>query len=270
MAAFHSIPRPKSLFGGFPNHWIFYVRQVPLNPGGLWVFAVSSRRPEYLLFNCVRLDILPHSTISEKAEAVIRQLLKIFLNGVDEDPTFVIHHVDGMAFSPWTWAAEDPELAAAVQHGLIQHGVRKELCQVATCSVEEKQIVEKSYNMFLRRMGKVAPGDTSKCHGCGQSRATFSAPLTKCSDCQKAWYHSQDCQQNHREEHKPTCLANRPASASSPTQSDIGPPVAPAGARTGVSKYNNNAAHPTLEGQALMQSLGLKCLPSRTGLDGLK
>lgn len=216
--SFNGLRRPKTTPTGLPNHWVFGVRETPFTPPGDMVLAVNPQS-RFLLTGGPR-QILSKSTISEKAEAVIRLLLDIFIKGVDPESRY--SNVPP-PFAPWTWVAEDPELGAAIEEGLKQHGVKKELCRVGTCSAEEKLILEESHASLLEKMCEsmgitledVPLGDASKCHGCGKNSEDFSTPLKKCAACQKAWYHSQDCQKYHWREHKPACLANRPSKSTS-------------------------------------------------------
>ncbi|KAK1529633.1 acyl-CoA dehydrogenase domain-containing protein [Colletotrichum paranaense] len=104
----------------------------------------------------------------------------------------------------------------------------------------------------------VSPGDSSKCHGCGVSSENFPSPMKKCSACQKAWYHSQDCQRSHWKMHKPTCVAHRPAPAPSTAAS---PGMGPA------YNYYNNVARTSEEGQALLRSLNIDPISVRPGME---
>ncbi|KAF6828540.1 hypothetical protein CMUS01_08537 [Colletotrichum musicola] len=230
--SFNLLRRPETSPTGLPNHYVFGVRQIPLDQPVDMVLAVNPQ--SRFLFTDGSDKILSLSSVSERAEVVIRLLLEMFIKGIDTENTLVTKEEPWAA---WTWDAEDRELAAAVEDGLRRHGVRNELCRVGTCSTEESQVLDESHTVLLEKFSEalglnlaplpqdVAPGDPSRCHGCRRRGENFPAPLRKCSACQQAWYHSQDCQRNHWKENKPTCLTNRAAPAPDQNKSGSVPSI---------------------------------------------
>ncbi|KAJ0342079.1 hypothetical protein COL922a_001468 [Colletotrichum nupharicola] len=274
--SFNALHRPRTTPTGLPNHWVFTVNHVPLQPPGDVVFAVHPQSRFVLQSGPGQIKSL--STAAEKAEAAIPLLLSTFIKG-SESPGGR-QPDDPMPFAPWTWSIDEPQLSAAVEAGLKKHGVTQELCKLGTSTAEEQEILKDSWLRVVDRMMQflggsmpaqsvVSPGDRSKCHGCGADSASFSQPLKKCSACSQAWYHSQDCQKTHWKLHKPTCLANRPSKAprngttSSPIEAMGGSFASPSmnmsddDAGEEAYKYYNKTARAKPEAQALMRELGL-------------
>lgn len=249
---FNRLPRPKQTPSGLPNHWVFGVCHVDLRPPGDLVLAVHPRS-SYLLQGG-QAQILSLATGPDKAEAIIPCLLDAFIRGdvnpLGRQPT------DPPPFAPWTWSTLDPDIARAVQDGLRNHGIRPELCQVGICSAEERDILEtvraKLFEKLMQIQAYHLPtmvdqGDSTRCHGCGMSRESFFQPLKKCARCNKAFYHSKDCQKKHWKHHKPTCFP--------PNVPDL----------DAYTYYNTNAsADPGAH--ALMRSLNLEPRPPRSGI----
>lgn len=268
--SFNRLVRPLATPTGLPNHWVFGVRHVPLQPPGDLVVAVHPR--SNFVLQGGPGQILSSSNDSEKAQAILPFLLNAFIKGsqspLGAQPT------DPPPFAPWTWATEDPELAKALEACLSQHGVVEELCRVEECSEDEKNILEQAWSGLYRNLtgllGRdtqparshppVNPGDATRCHGCGVSGESFSEPLKKCSACGKAWYHSQDCQRRNWKEHKPTCLAQRPKNAPASSTSA-------GGSKVDAHKYYNTTARSSPEAQALMRTLYLSFPSSPTATE---
>lgn len=280
--SFNRLARPRTTPSGLPNHWVFGVRHVPLEPPGDLVVAVHPRSEFF--FQGGPGQILSLSNVTEKAQALLPLLLDAFIKGSQSplggQPT------DPPPFAPWTWATEDPELAKALEDCLSQHGVVNELCQVGTCSEDDKSILEQAwsgvYQSMLNLIGRgaqparsrpaISSGDTTRCHGCGMSGESFSEPLKKCSACGKAWYHSQDCQRKHWKEHKPACLAQRPKNTNAHSNPDTGTSASTssaAGSMADAHKYYNTTARSSPEAQALMKTLYLSFPSSPTSNEAI-
>ncbi|KAK1496490.1 hypothetical protein CCUS01_02837 [Colletotrichum cuscutae] len=211
-------------------------------------------------------QILSQPTERDRARATVTPLLQAFFKGSPG--------AEHAAFAPWSWSTDSPELAAAIGPELAAAGIPGGLEKVTVCSAEEKEILGETWSelrdLLMNLMGgsrsgqatavpsAVSPGDSSKCHGCGLSSENFSSPMKKCSACQKAWYHSQDCQRSHWKMHKPTCVAHRPAPAPSTAAS---PGMGPA------YNYYNNVARKSEEGQALLRSLNIDPISVRPGME---
>ncbi|KAF6819447.1 hypothetical protein CPLU01_13039 [Colletotrichum plurivorum] len=146
--SFNGLRRPKITSTSLPNHWVFGVRKTPFTPPGDLVLAVNPQ--SRFLLTGGRRQILLQSTISEKAKAVIGLLLDMFIKGIDPEGRYP--NVPP-PFAPWTWVAEDPELGAAIEKGLKQYGVKKELCRVGACSAEDKLILEESLSRHRALLG---------------------------------------------------------------------------------------------------------------------
>lgn len=251
--SFNRLPRPKQTPSGLPNHWVFGVCHVNLNPPGDLVLAVHPRS-SYLLHGGPA-QILSLGTGPDKAKAIIACLLDTFIRG-DVHPLGRQPN-DPQPFAPWTWTTLDPEIAEAVQDGLRTHGIRPELCQVGICSAEERDILETARARIFEKLmlvqthrlpTTVDQGDSTRCHGCGMSRESFFQPLKKCARCNKAFYHSRDCQKKHWKHHKPTCF-----------------PLANAPELDAYAYYNTNApADPAAH--ALMRSLNIEPPPTRSAM----
>lgn len=275
--SFNRLIRQRTTPGGLPNHWVFGVRQVPLQPPGDVVVAVHPLSNFILLSGLGQ--ILSSSNVSDKAQALLPLLLDAFVRGAPgRQPT------DFPPFAPWTWAAEDPELAKPLEKCLSQHGFVNELCWIRTCSDDDKNILQdvwsRGYQTMTTLIGRgipsthsqptVTPGDTTRCHGCGMSGERFPEPLKKCSACGQAWYHSQDCQRKHWKKHKPSCLANRPTNTNTNTKSDSSASsTSAAGSKVDVFKYYNTTARSSPEAQAVMNTLYLRFPLSPTATEGI-
>ncbi|WYZ43703.1 hypothetical protein EsH8_VII_000139 [Colletotrichum jinshuiense] len=190
---FNRLPRPQHTPTGLSNHWVFVIRRVPFKRPSDLVLAIHPQSS--FMYQAGPAQILPLSTVSERAEALIPFLFDIFIKCSD-DPRGR-QPGDPQPFAPWTWATEDPELSAAVENGLKQHGVRKDLCRVGTWSANEKAVVDETWSRLLeilamstgqdgQPLSEVTPGDRSRCHGCGLSADIFTETLKQCSACKKA------------------------------------------------------------------------------------
>ncbi|KAK3903551.1 hypothetical protein C8A05DRAFT_43218 [Staphylotrichum tortipilum] len=252
--SFNKLPRPKQTPSGLPNHWVFGVCHVDLHPPGDLVLAVQPQS-SYLLQGGPA-QILSLGTGPDKAEAIIPCLLDAFITGGALNP-MARQPTDPPPFAPWTWSTLDPEIAEAVQDGLRNHGIRPELCQVGICSAEERDILETArariFEMLLPAVDHDLPttvdqGDSTRCHGCGMSRESFFQPLKKCARCNKAFYHSKECQKKHWKQHKPACL--------------------PLGNVPDLDAYTyyNSRARADPAAQALMRSLNLGPPPPHGGI----
>lgn len=267
--SFNRLPRPRMTPSGLPNHWVFAVRHVSLQPPGDVVAVIH---PSDLTVRMGIGQIPSASNALEKARALLPLLLNAFVVG-DQRPGQP-PPVDQPLYAPWTWATEDPELAKALEDCLSQHGFVNELWRVGIWSQVEKDIMDLMWSHTYRKLTAlfdqggqsprpqlpVASGDSTRCHGCGMSNDGFSFPLKKCSACGKAWYHSQDCQRKHWKEHKPACLANRPANTAAPESSTSG-----GESMFGALAYFNTTARSSPEAQALMRTLYLG-FPSSLGV----
>lgn len=250
---FNRLSRPKQTPTGLPNHWVFGVCHVDLHPPGDLVLAVHPRS-SYLLQGGPA-QILSLVTGPDKAEAIISCLLDAFIRG-DANP-LGRQPTDPPPFAPWTWSTLDPEIAKAVQDGLVNHGIRPELCQVGICSAEERgiletvrdEVFEKLMSMQTHQLPTtVDRGNSTRCHGCGMSRESFFQPLKKCARCNGAFYHSKECQKKHWTHHKPNCLPLA-----------IVPDV-------DVYTYYKTIAPADPDAHALMSSLNLDPHPPRSGI----
>ncbi|KAF2398897.1 hypothetical protein EJ06DRAFT_544006 [Trichodelitschia bisporula] len=185
---FNNLPRPNTSPTGLPNHWVFGVCHVDLEPQGDLVIAVNPKSS--FLKQAGPAQILKLGTAAEKAEATISCLLDAFIKAdATNSPTF----------APWTWSTLDSVTAQAVQDALKKHGVKSEICRVGVCTAEEIDILESPPLLT------VFPGDISRCHNCRMSRESFFVPLKKCSKCNSAYYHSRGCQKDHWKDHKHDC-----------------------------------------------------------------
>ncbi|KAI3542614.1 hypothetical protein CSPX01_06819 [Colletotrichum filicis] len=261
---FKTLGRSKSTPSGLDNKWVFGVRHVELNPPGDLVIAVHP--VSRFVLRGGPAQILSQPTERDRARATVTPLLQAFFKGSPG--------AEHAAFAPWSWSTDSPELAAAIGPELAAAGIPGGLEKVTVCSAEEKEILGETWSelrdLLMNFMGgsrpgqatavpsAVSPGDSSKCHGCGLSSENFSSPMKKCSACQKAWYHSQDCQRSHWKMHKPTCVAHRPALAPSTAAS---PGMGPA------YNYYNNVARKSEEGQALLRSLNIDPISVRPGME---
>ncbi|KAK2014790.1 hypothetical protein LZ32DRAFT_690259 [Colletotrichum eremochloae] len=267
--SFNALSRPRSTPTGLPNHWVFGVRHVPINPEGDLVVAVHPLI-RYAL-TAGPAQILSLSSASEKAKALVPLLLDAFLDG---NRSNVAHpRVGGPFHAPWSWNVDDPELTAAIMGELKRLGIKNALCSIEGCSAGEKEILDETWLAFLKDLTDVmqnAPkqhmgpqaaipsssavelGDRSKCHGCGSNRESFAAPLKMCSGCGQAWYHSQDCQRQHWKQHKKACVANR-SGANAPPASTPGAVNTTADPYT----YYNQIARQSPDVQQLLRALRL-------------
>lgn len=246
--SFNNLPRPKQTPTRLPNHWVFGVCHVDLNPPGDLLLAVH---PESrYVKQAGPAQILSLTTTSDKAEAAVLYLLDAFAaRGYDPDEPLV---------APWSWSTLDADTARALEESLKNHGVRAELCKVGVCTADERAILEEAreglMDTMLQTMGyrprqpvAVDPGDFSKCHGCGMSKECFFQPLKKCARCEQAYYHSRDCQKSHWKRHKPTCSPADAATASaSASTSDLD-----------AHKYYNTKAFADPNARELLHSLHL-------------
>lgn len=267
--SFNRLPRPRTTPSGLPNHWVFAVRHLSLQPPGDVVLVIH---PSDLTLRMGIGQILSASNASEKARALFPLLLNAFVMG-DQRPGSS-QPVDQPLYAPWTWATEDPELAKALENCLSQHGFVNELCRVGIFSRVEKDILDLVWFPTYRKLTAlhdqggqsprpqlpVASADITRCHGCGMSSKSFSEPLEKCSACGKAWYHSQDCQRKHWKEHKPECLANRPANTTALDSSTSG-----GDSMMDALVYFNTTARSSPEALALIRTLYIS-FPSSLGV----
>ncbi|OHE97096.1 hypothetical protein CORC01_07537 [Colletotrichum orchidophilum] len=273
---FKALRRPKTTPTGLDNNWVFGVRHVDLNPPGDLVLAVHPIS-SYLL-QAGPAQILSQPTARDRAKAVVPLLLQAFSNGRPG--------TDLPTFAPWSWSTDSPELAATIGPELAAAGIAGGLQKVTVCSAADKAILDEAWSDvkdLLTRMTRgegapdaqtsgsanrtpaaVSPGDASRCHGCGLSSDRFTEPMKKCSACLKAWYHSQDCQRAHWKQHKPTCLANRPAAQAAPA------PAPSTTTRPGMDpsfNYYNNVARKSPDGQSLLRSLHVDPITTNGGLE---
>lgn len=267
--SFNRLPRPRTTPSGLPNHWVFAVRHVSLQPPGDVVLVIH---PSDSTLRMGIGQVLSASNASEKARALLPLLLNAFVMG-DQGPGSP-PPVDQPLSAPWTWATEDSELAKALENCLSQHGFVNELCRVGIVSRVDKDILDltwfPTYRMLTalfdqggqspRPQLPVASGDSTRCHGCGMSSESFSEPLKKCSACGKAWYHLRDCQRKHWKEHKPACLANRPANTTAPDSSTSG-----GDSMMDALVYFNTTARSSPEALALIRTLYIS-FPSSLGV----
>lgn len=193
---FNNLPRPRETPTGLPNHWVFGVCHVDLDPPGDVVMAVHAKS-EYLK-SCGSPQLSSASS-TDKAKAIVSCLLSAFSSSRPPDPEL----------APWTWSTLDQEMAQAIQDSLRDSGVRSELCQVGVCSAAERETLEsvraRCFDKVMDTLPSVSQGDSTKCHSCGKSRESFFKPLQMCVRCNNAWYHSMDCQNKHWNHHRPTC-----------------------------------------------------------------
>lgn len=138
---FNQLPRPGSTPSGLPNHWVFKVSHVPLQPPGDLVIVVHPR--SYFILQAGPAQILSLPTLADKAEALIPLLLQTFVKSID--PAI-------QPFSPWSWATEDAEMAAAVEEKLRLHGVKEELCRVGVCSAEDAGVLHEAYSGLVGQL----------------------------------------------------------------------------------------------------------------------
>ncbi|KAG7055797.1 acyl-CoA dehydrogenase domain-containing protein [Colletotrichum scovillei] len=261
---FKTLGRSKTTPSGLDNKWVFGVRHVDLNPPGDLVIAVHPK--SRFLLQGGPAQILSQPTEQDRARATVTPLLQAFFKGSPG--------AEHAAFAPWSWSTDSSELAAAIAPELAAAGILGGLEKVTVCTAEEKEILGETWSevrdLMMNFMGArrprtattapsaVSPGNSSKCHGCGLSSENFPSPMKKCSACQKAWYHSQDCQRSHWKTHKPTCVAHRPVPApSTATSSGMGP----------AYNYYNIVARKSEEGQALLRSLNIDPVSVRPGMD---
>ncbi|KAK4501902.1 hypothetical protein PRZ48_007711 [Zasmidium cellare] len=257
----HTVP------SGLPNHWIFRVRHVPLDPPGDLVVAVHPQ--SYFQLQAGPAQILSLPTSAERAEALIPYLLEAFIVG-DADR--------GASWAPWSWATDDQEMATALEVKLREHGIPEELCTVSICTPAEKEIIGEAWSSLVGTLMKVLgkdartkkasqqiqPGDDSKCHECKKSGSVLTEALKKCAACAKAWYCSQDCQNKNWKSHKPTCLANRPASNRAATASSS----RNIGSFQDMINYHTTVAHTVPEARGLAKSLNLSLPTSMDTFEG--
>jgi hypothetical protein len=150
--AFNALPRPKTRLSGLPNHWIIAIRHISLPPPGDLVFATH---PEIWFGITDRgpCQITHLATAAEKAQAMLRRLLSIFLEMGQQALTAGIED-EAHSMAPWTWSCEDPELATALESVLRSNGVRAELCTVGTATSEEVDMVKKRWSNICSGMLK--------------------------------------------------------------------------------------------------------------------
>lgn len=206
--AFNNLPRPKTTPSGvIPNHWVFGVCHVDIQPAGDLVLAVNPQS-QYLI-QAGPGQILSSSGTREQAEATIPYLLDAFATPNAMEPSVP-------TFAPWTWSTLDPNMAKALEDGLKKHGVKPELCKVGVCTAEERDILETARAEMMDRLtgllqrierDPVSLGDATKCHSCGMKRECFFKPLMKCGRCGQAYYHSKECQKKDWKSHKSQCHA---------------------------------------------------------------
>jgi hypothetical protein len=108
--SFNDLPRSEKTPGGLvPNHWVFGICHVDINPTGDVIMAVNPRS-DYLK-QAGPGQILSLPTTQEKAEATIPYLLDAFTKVEPGDPS-------PPTFAPWTWSTLDPNMAQAIEDGL--------------------------------------------------------------------------------------------------------------------------------------------------------
>ncbi|EXF80221.1 hypothetical protein CFIO01_11419 [Colletotrichum fioriniae PJ7] len=257
---------------GLDNKWVFGVRHIDLKPPGDMVVAIhpASR----LLLQGHPTQIISQPSERERVKATVTALLQAFFRGSPG--------ADHAPFAPSGWSTDNPELADAIGLELAAAGISGCLENVRVCSAKDKMILEEVWSEIRDLLmcfsggdwsepdtdtqgssgraaapSVVSPGDSSKCHGCALASETFSSPMKKCSGCQKAWYHSQDCQRSHWKKHKGICVANRPVPAPSTTSLRMDP----------TFNFYNNIARKSPEGQALLRSLNINPITVRPGMD---
>ncbi|KAK0659434.1 hypothetical protein QBC41DRAFT_287127 [Cercophora samala] len=246
--SFNNLPRSKKTPSGLvPNHWVFGVCHVDIQPRGDILLAVN---PQSQYINQAGPgQILSLPTTSEKAEAIIPYLLDAFASPAPGDPS-------APTFAPWTWSTLDPDMAEAIGNSLKKHGVTPALCKVGVCTAEEREVLETARASLFGRLTEalekidrdpVDLGDSSKCHGCGMNHQCFFQPLKRCARCGQASYHSRECQKKHWKHHKSVCRA--PGAAPSIDAHD----------------YYNTKAPADPQARALMTSLRLEGHPNSRG-----
>lgn len=156
-----------------------------------------------------RAEILSRPTTHERSEATIPYLLDVFADSASNFDRLI------QLFAPWTWSTLDPDMAHALQDALQKNGVKPELCKVGVCTAEERAHLEAIRDLSVtqyaewkgRKPNPVAWGDSTKCHGCDMSSDCFFKPLKRFAGCDKAFYHSEKCQEEHWKQHKSRCRA---------------------------------------------------------------
>ncbi|KAK2050621.1 hypothetical protein LZ31DRAFT_547905 [Colletotrichum somersetense] len=267
--SFKSLSRKRTTPTGLPNHWVFGLRHVPIDPEGDLVVVVHPLSRYLLSAGPAQILSLPGA--SDKAKALVPLLLDAFLKGNSSSGALSTSET---FFAPWSWEVDDPELASAISQELKQLGIEGVLGHVEACSAGDRAILDESWHALLERLRgmtqgaskqhtgpkaatataspAVELGDRSKCHGCGSNRESFAAPLKMCSACGQAWYHSQDCQRQHWKQHKKACLANRSGANASPASTS--------GAKPSLEEpytYYNQIARKSPDAQKLLRALRL-------------
>ncbi|GKT60631.1 hypothetical protein ColTof4_00757 [Colletotrichum tofieldiae] len=208
---FNKLPRPQTIHSGLPNHWVFGLRWV----SDEWAHdLMCAIHPQSKTMVFKASEILRLSTDTEQAKKAATALLKLFIQNS------ITNQGSGSLIAPWSWATDDPELAATIGDELRRLGVKHELCHVGICSAKDTEILDEGSEPHLRMFREVTdndvphwfvapPGDESRCHGCGLAKESFPQPLRIYPTYSEEWYHSSACQWQHRKKHTSTCLTNR-------------------------------------------------------------
>ncbi|KAK5132907.1 hypothetical protein LTR08_008353 [Meristemomyces frigidus] len=271
---FNDLPRPEETIGGLPNHFVFVVRHVPLNPPGDLLIGVHIQ--SYYLIQAGPAQILTSSDKAVRAERAVPLLLEAFIEA-QKDPATGRPPAGIEAVAPWTWATDDADFAKEIEVQLKKRGVIDDLCSVGVCTAKEKHVVREAWSRFLGLLFKrtavtldgVSAVDAALeeltvgggvgeqlCHNCFEDRMALPAPLKKCGACGKAWYCSTECQRGHWKLHKNACKRA--------IRTDSSPPPSAGASKADAHTYYNNLAHILPEAAALASALNLT-LPKGNG-----
>lgn len=212
VALFESLPRPEILPNSERNHWVVSVGRLPIDPPGDFILAIL---PEQRILQRGPEDILSESgNLEREAEALIPLLLDLFIKGgefsVGDQPAIP------QPLAPFTWALRNHRMVQAINNRLVHYGIGNgtELGTLHVCTAKEWDLVDGIWDklryMIVDLMClQIYPGDSSRCHGCGLSTDALLEPLVACVACNRAFYHSADCQTRHLSQHLTTCNKNR-------------------------------------------------------------